>query len=204
MIKLLLIDDHQSILDSFSSVIKQNKDIQLVEMLTDASKALSICNKHKIDVVLTDVRTANDESGIEATKQIKKTFPNIRVIVMSGFDEISYIPTAIEAGADAFVSKTRPIQEFVEMIKKVMVGEGSFPHPILIPTIGGQASYSSRELEILRLLCKAYKREEIATELSISVGTVKRHIENMLTKSGCKTTMELAVYVIGKGWIGPK
>ncbi len=204
MIKLLLIDDHQLILDSFSSIINMHKDIILVEMLTDASKALAACREHRPDVVLTDVRTENDSSGIDATKKIKKYFPKIHVIVMSGFDEISYIPSAKEAGADAFLSKARPIEEFIGMIKKVMVGEGTFPSPIQIPTAEGQSAYSSRELEILRLLCKAYKREEIATELSISLGTVKRHIENMLTKSECKTTMELAVYVTRKGWIESK
>ncbi len=204
MIKVLLIDDHQSILDSFTSVISCEKDITLVGRLTDASKALEVCEEVEPDVVLTDVRTTSEETGIEVAKKIKRDFPHVRVIVMSGFDEISYIPNAIAAGADAFLSKTRPIHEFITMIRNVMKGKGSFPQPIQIPTVDGNPPFSIRELEVLRLLCKAYKREEISAELAISNGTLKRHIENMLLKAGCQSTMELAVYVTSNGWINAK
>ncbi len=204
MIKVLLIDDHQSVLDSFTSVISHEEDMKLIGTLTDASFALQACRKFKPHVVLTDVCTDNSSSGIDAAKEIKATYPEIKIIIMSGFDEISYIPNAIAVGANAFLSKTRPIHEFVDMIRKVMEGEGSFPEPVEIPTVKGLPPFSQRELEVLRLLCKAYKREEIAKKLDITPGTIKRHVENMLLKSGCDTTMELAVYVTSNGWITTK
>ncbi len=201
MIKVLLIDDHQSILDSFNSVISCEKDIKLVGTLTDASKALDACKDLEPHVVLTDVCTENGNSGIVATSDIKKQYPHIKVIVMSGFDEISYIPSAKESGASAFLSKARPIHDFIQMIRAVNKGQESFPQPMQIPTASGQMPFTQREIEVLHLLCRSYKREEIADALCISLGTLKRHIENMLEKSGCTSAMELAVYVTGNGWI---
>ncbi len=201
MIKILMIDDHQSILDAFSNVINAEKDMKLVGSINNTKETLSLCKRFSPNVVLTDINIDAYNSGIELTKNIKELYPKIKVIVMSGFDEISYIPGAREAGADAFLSKSRPIPEFIEMIRLVMCGEGTFPEPITIPTATGQSPYSDREIEVLRLLCRSYGRDEIAEELGISSGTVKRHLENMLIKSGCKKTMELVVHVISNGWI---
>ncbi len=201
MIKVLMIDDHRSILDAFSNVINAQEDMQLVGCLTTTIDALASCKNLSPDVVLTDICVDSHNSGIELTKSIKEYCPDVRVVVMSGFDEISYIPGAKQVGADAFLSKSRPIPEFIEMIRAVMKGEGSFPEPITIPTARGQSPFSEREIEVLRLLCQSYSRDEIAAELNIASGTVKRHLENMLIKSGCKKTMELVVLVVSKGWI---
>ncbi len=201
MIKILMIDDHRSILDAFSNVINAQDGLKLVGCLTDTNTVLECCKSLSPDVVLTDISIETANTGIEVTKMIKESFPETKVIVMSGFDEISYIPSAKEAGADAFLSKSRPIPEFIEMIHAVMKGEGTFPEPVTIPTARGHSPFSEREIEVLRLLCKSYTREEIAEELKIASGTVKRHMENMLIKSGCKKTMELVVLVISKGWI---
>ncbi len=204
MIRVLLIDDHQLITDSIKNAIKCKADIQVVGTIKDASLGLKLCTELTPDIIITDVCTDNGSSGIVATQEIKKAFPPIKIIVMSGFEEVSYIPSAIEAGADAFISKSRPLNDFVDMIYNVMQGEKHFPSPIQIPTASGHAPFSTRELEVLTLLCKSYKREEIAQELCISVGTVKRHIENMLEKSGCTSAMELAVHVTSNGWITTK
>ncbi len=201
MIRVLIIDDHRSILDAFSSMINAQEDMSLVGSLTSTKEALQYCYDLLPDVVLTDISIDKHNSGIELTQKIKDRFKSAKVIVMSGFDEISYIPDAKAVGADAFLSKSRPIPEFIDMIRAVMKGEGTFPDPITIPTASGQSPFSDREIEVLRLLCRSYSREEIAEELNIAQGTVKRHMENMLIKSGCKKTMELVVHVIGNGWI---
>ncbi len=201
MIRILMVDDHRSILDAFSSMINEQEDMNLVGSLTSTTDALQQCQMLYPDVVLTDISIDKHNSGIELTQKIKEKFKKIKVIVMSGFDEISFIPQAKAVGADAFLSKSRPIPEFIQMIRAVMKNEGTFPEPITIPTANGQSPFSEREIEVLRLLCRSYSREEIAEELNIAQGTVKRHLENMLVKSGCKKTMELVVHVIGNGWI---
>ncbi len=201
MIKVLIVDDHKSVLDAFSNIIESEQDMRFVGSSVGCEGVERLCEDLLPDVILTDISMEENDSGIMLTERIKGKFPQIKVVVMSGFDEISYIPNAKKAGADAFLSKSEPIHKFLDTIRAVMVGERRFPEPIHIPTASGEAPFTERELEILRLLCHSYTRQEIADELGIAPGTVKRHMENMLLKSGCKTAMELVVYVIGNGWM---
>ncbi len=204
MIRVLIVDDHKSVLDAFSNIIDAQDDMEFVGSSTSTEFIVELCQKLNPHVVLTDISVEDNDSGILMTRRLKSSFPEIKIVVMSGFDEISYIPGAKAAGADAFLSKSRPIDEFVAMIRAVMTGNGSFPEPIKIPTASGESPFTERELEVLRLLCHSYSRQEIADKMNIAVGTVKRHMENMLIKSGCKNSMELVVYVIGNGWISGK
>ncbi len=204
MIKVFIVDDHKSVLDSFRNIVETEQDMEIVGSSSDAKSVVSLCKEVAPHLVLTDVSMEKSDSGITLTEKLKFEFPEIKVIVMSGFDEISYIPKAKEAGADAFLSKSESIESFVDMIRAVMNGEGSFPKTPQIPTAVGEAPFTERELEILRLLCHSYTRKEIADEMHIAEGTVKRHIENMLTKSNLKSTMELVIFVIGNGWISSK
>ncbi len=204
MLKIFIIDDHKSVLDAFSNVIENEQDMELVGSSSDENEVIKFCSELSPDVVLSDISMKNVDSGIILCEKLKFEFPNIRVILMSGFDEISYIPEAKKVKADAFLSKSRPINEFIDMIRAVVDGKGSFPDDIKIPTITGEAPFTDREIEVLKLLCHSYTRKEISDEMNIAEGTVKRHIENMLTKSGCKSTIELVVYVIGNGWISSK
>ncbi len=201
MIKVFIVDDHQSVLDSFSNVIDAQSDMKHVGSANSTKGVIEQCKMLMPDVVLSDVSMENNDSGIILTEKLKFEFPQLKVIVMSGFDEISYIPEAKKAKADAFLSKSKTIYDFVEMIRAVMKGEGTFPETLQIPTANGEAPFTERELEILRLLCHSYSRKEIADEIKIAEGTVKRHIENMLAKSNCKSTMDLVIYVVGNGWI---
>ncbi len=201
MIKIIIIDDHMSVLESFTRFMEEDGGISVVGTGTKASDAIKLSEENGPDLALLDVCTENGENGIEIAKELKNKFPNMKVIIMSGFDEISYIPSAIDAGANAFISKGDPLPEFVETIKLVMDGGEKFPEEITIPVLEGNSPFTKRELEILRMICNFYDRKEIAEELCISTNTIKRHIENMLAKSGCKSTLELAVFVTGKGYI---
>ncbi len=201
MIKVFIVDDHKSVLDAFSNIIACEEDMEFVGSASEISSAIPLCKQLKPDVVLSDISMEHNSSGIILAEKLKLELSHIKVILMSGFDEISYIPGAKNAGADAFLSKSKPIHHFVDVIRAVMNGEKIFPEDVKIPTVSGEPPLTQRELEILRLLCQSYSRKEIADEMNIAPGTVKRHIENMLLKSGCKSTVELVVYVVGNGWM---
>ncbi len=204
MIRVFLVDDHKCVLESFSNILEKEADMTFVGSAGDATSAVRMCRFLDPDVVLTDISMQENDSGIFLAQKLKREMPHIKVVLMSGFDEISYIPEAKKVGADAFLSKSKSIGEFAEIIRRVMKGEKCFPEEVQIPTANGEPPFTERELEILRFLCHSYSRKEIADEIKIAAGTVKRHIENMLIKSGCKTTMELVVYVVGNGWISSK
>lgn len=203
MNRVLIVDDHESVCDSLSNVLTGTGHFAVVGRLKAAAYAEAYCDRLKPDLVFMDVCTEGGASGLEATKTLRRKYPQLKIVVMSGFDEITYAPRAKEAGAQAFVFKSRSLDYFAEVAFGVMRGETYYPEPITIPMPEGEAPLSEREMEILRLMCKYMSTKEIAEELFVSEGTVKYHKANMLAKTGFQKSIDLAFYIISNGWINP-
>ncbi|MDR1692502.1 MAG: response regulator transcription factor [Oscillospiraceae bacterium] len=204
MFKALIVDDHESMCDSLTITLERTGDFTVAGRLTRADLAEAYCERLKPDLVFLDVCTEEGTSGLAAAKTIRRHFPEIKVVVMSGFDELTYAPRAKEAGAHAFVFKSKSLDYFVEVARGVIRGETYYPEPKTIPMPMGEAPLTEREMEILRLLCKHMTGKEIAEELYISENTVKYHKANMLAKTGFSTAVDLAFHMITNGWINPK
>lgn len=203
MYKVLIVDDHESMCDSLKFSLEESGNFIIAGSLQSAALAELFCERVKPDLVIMDVRTEGDISGIEATKNIRDKMPEIKVIVMSGFNEISYSPRAKEAGAHAFIFKSKSLDFFVEVAENVMKGQTYYAQPQAIPIPTGEVPLTEREMEILRLMCKYMTSKEIADELFITERTVKFHKANMLAKTGFKKSIELAFYMVSNGWINP-
>ena len=203
MYEVLIVDDHESICDSLSYALAVTERFLVAGKLQSAAGAAAACEKLRPDLVLMDVCTEGGASGLDATKTIREKYPDIKVIVMSGFDEITYAARAKDAGAHAFVLKSKSLDFFVEAAVGVMRGEGCFPEARVIPLPRGEAPLTPRELEVLRLMCRHMTTREIAAELFISDNTVKYHKANMLAKTGFAKAVDLAFYMISNGWINP-
>jgi len=203
MTRILIVDDHKIVRDSFCNVFNDIDDMTVVGDIPNAAYADVFCRNTHPDVVLMDVCTEDGASGLEAAKRLRAQYPQMKIIIMSGFDEVSYSVRAKSSGADAFVYKSRSLDFFVKIVRDVLKGEKYFPEPRNIPMPEGETPLTERELEILRLLCKHKSRKEIAQELFISEMTVKRHVANMLEKTGFSSSVELAFYMITNGWINP-
>ena len=203
MKKVLIVDDHESMIDSLSFALKATGEFDVVGSLKNADLAEVYCLRLEPDLVLMVVCTEKGASGFDATKAIIEQFPNIKVIVMSGFDEITYAPRAKEAGAHAFIFKSKSLDDFVEITKGVLNGKNYFPESKIVITQKGETPLTEREMEVLRLLCKHMTNKEIADELFISEHTVKYHKSNMLAKTGFKKSVDLAFHMIANGYINP-
>ncbi len=204
MYKALIVDDHQSMCDSLELLLESTGAFSVAGKLPRADHALTYCQRLKPDLVFMDVCTEEGASGLEATKAIRAKFPEIKIIVMSGFDEITYAPRAKEVGAHAFVFKSKSLEYFAEVAGGVMLGKLFFPEPRTIPMPVGEAPLTEREMEVLRLMCMHLTSKEIADELYISENTVKYHKSNMLAKTGFTKAVDLAFYMITNGWINPR
>ena len=200
---VLIVDDHESICDSLVYALEGTGEFTVAGKLSSAALAEKYCERFSPDLVLMDVCTEGGSSGLVAAKAICDRFPDIKVVVMSGFDEITYAPRAKEAGAHAFVFKSKSLDFFTGVARGVMRGEKWYPEPRTIPMPMGEAPLTEREMEVLRLMCKHMTSKEIAEELFISENTVKYHKANMLAKTGFSKTVELAFYMISNGWINP-
>ena len=201
--RVLLIDDHQIVRDSFRKVFSRANGFEVVKELTNASDAESACLACQPDVVLLDVCTEGGASGLDSLAQLRVRFPDLKIVVMSGFDEISYAPRAKELGANAFVFKSKSTEFFLETVRDVLQGGSRFPEPSMIPLPTGETPLSVLETEILRLLCAHKNRSEVAETLHISEKSVTLQVENMLEKTGFSSTVELIIHVISNGWINP-
>ena len=204
MHKVLIIDDHESMCDSLTYALTNTSDFAVVGKWPSAAEAELHCERLNPDLVLMDVCTEGDVSGLAATKAIRERFPEIKVIVMSGFNEITYAPRAREVGAHAFVFKSKSLDYFIEVARGVMQGQTYYPEAKTIPMPLGEAPLTEREMEILRLLCRHMTNKEIAGELYISENTVKYHKSNMLAKTGFSKAVDLAFHMISNGWINPR
>ena len=204
MYTVLIIEDHESMCDSLTYILTNTGEFTVIGKWSSAAQAELYCERLKPDLLLIDVCTEGSVSGIDATRIIHERFPDIKIIVMSGFDEITYAPRAKEAGANAFIFKSKSLDYFAEVAFEVMHGNNCFPEAKIIPMPMGEAPLTEREMEILRLICKHMTSKEIARELYISENTVKYHKSNMLAKTGFSKAVELAFYMISNGWINPR
>jgi DNA-binding NarL/FixJ family response regulator len=202
-IKVMIVDDHESMRNAFEYEFRPENGYEVVSSIASATDAAQECLQKQIDLVIMDVCTENNASGLEAAAKIIQQSPEIKVIVTSGFDEITYAPRAKELGAHAFVFKNKSCSYFRDVAGRVLAGGRSFPEQQIIPLPQGEAPFTDREMEILRLKCKNMKTSDIASELFITKNTVNRHVQNMLAKSGFSSMMELVVYVVSNGWINP-
>ena len=203
LIKVLIVDDHESLRNLFEMEFIPENGFEVAASIGSANDATAFCAMKRPELVIMDVCTENGESGLDATEKILKSFASIKVIVTSGFDEVTYSPRAKEIGAHAFVYKTKGIAYYREVARRVLDGEYVFPEPKKIPLPQGEAPFTEREMEVLRLLCAHMPTKEIADTLMISQKTVHRHMENMEQKAGFKSSMYLVVYVLANGWINP-
>ena len=142
-----------------------------------------------------DVVTRGGESGLDAAERIKRTFPQMKIIIVTSMPECSYLSRAREIGVESFWYKEEQRESLLDVMARTMAGESVYPDATPELQLGLASSYqfTSRELEVLREMTGGDTNQEIAERLHMSVATVKTHILNMLEKTGFRNRTELAV-----------
>lgn len=190
MIDMVIAEDQAMLRDSLAYAIGTQDDMRVVAAIADAADALSAVEKHHANLALLDVCTENDSSGIVAAAAIKEAHPDVRVVIMTGMPEITFVEQARAAGVDSFVYKNVGTAELIAVIRSTMEGYSTFPRP-QSNALSGAAALTQTEIDILRLVCETKTRKEIAQELYLSEGTVKRHISEILAKTATTTSCAL-------------
>ena len=203
MIRLMIVEDHAMLRDSLACTINTQSDMEVVASLGDAAEALEALERSGATCALLDVCTENDSSGIVAARKIKEAHPEVKVVIMTGMPEITFVEQARAAGVDSFVYKNVGTAELIAVIRSTMEGYSTFPRP-QSNALSGAAALTQTEIDILRLVCETKTRKEIAQELYLSEGTVKRHISEILAKTGYDNILRLAVHAVSSGLIVPK
>ena len=198
--KVLIVEDQQMPRQLFEIYISSNPNYVHQASLNDASLALAYCQNKPVDLILMDVYTFQGNSGLVAAEEIKKEFPNIKIIVTS-LPEYSWIKRAKEIGIDSFWYKDENKENIIEIIDRTMAGEHIYPNETLMVKLGNVTNHdlTERELEILKEMLTVDSNQEIADRLYVSAGTVKRHVENLLAKTGFHTRTELVAEAVRLG-----
>ena len=201
MIKILLVDDQQILLDGIAEIFSVQPDIEVVGTCTLSELAEEACWRLRPDLVLMDICMEGRTSGIQICERLKKRFPRIRVVLMTGMQEIAFLDWAKAAGADSFIYKEASGEEFAACIRATMEGTHIYPDVCADFTFGGtEVPLTERELGILRCICRSMSYDEIAAALGITKRTVNFHVGNMLAKTGYKSIVGLAVEATEKGY----
>ena len=199
--KVLIVEDQQMPRQLFEIYISSNPNYVHQASLNDASLALAYCQNKTVDLILMDVYTFQGNSGLVAAEEIKKEFPNIKIIIVTSLPEYSWIKRAKEIGIDSFWYKDENKENIIEIIDRTMAGEHIYPNETPMVKLGNVTNHdlTERELEILKEMLTGDSNQEIADRLYVSAGTVKRHVENLLAKTGFHTRTELVAEAVRLG-----
>ena len=199
MIKILIVEDQILLRDSLEHVIGGQADMEIVGVTDEASKTPEICRKLKPDIVLMDVMTKNDSSGIEFTAIIRREFPNIKIVIMTALPEITFVDQARKAGAHSFMDKDMGREHLFYVIRSTMKGHGIYPGPGVHSHFSAQ--FTDKEIAVIRLVCQGKTRDEMSKELGISESLLGHQITSILDKSGFDSISKFAIYAVGQGLI---
>ena len=192
---VLIVEDDPMARQLFEMFVRQNDRYEVVQSIDNADLADVYCLRRKVDLILMDIRTSMHANGLDAAERIKRTFPDIRIIIVTSMPEVSYLQRAREIGVDSFWYKEVTEEPFYLLMDRTMAGEHIFPDTPPVLHLGQAASsdFTDRELEVLRELTSGDTDAMIAERLYMSVPTVKAHIQHLREKTGFRNRTELAV-----------
>ena len=210
MIEIAITDDHIIVIEGIRMMLKSNKEIVISQSFTNITDTFDGLDK-SVKVLLLDINLP-DGNGITACKDLLQKFPNLRIIALTNFEDVSFIKQIIKNGAMGYLLKNTDKKELVNAIKTVLEGERyltqNIQEMLLNESLGKAAPSSffvpkltSREKEILDLIIKEYTTEEIAEKIFISVKTVESHRSNLIQKLGVKNSAGLVRVAFEKGLI---
>jgi NarL family two-component system response regulator LiaR len=208
-ITVMIVDDHEMVRRGACSYLEAQSDISVVAQAASGEEALKLAQEHVPDVVLMDLVMPGMD-GVETTRRLKDISPRTQIIILTSFHQDEFVFPALQAGAISYLLKDVKAKELVEAIRRAAQGETSL-HPRIaarvIKTFSSlepeEASpfttLTERELEILKLIAKGLSNDKIAGQLVISVGTVKGHVSNILSKLHLVDRTQAAAYAWQKG-----
>jgi DNA-binding NarL/FixJ family response regulator len=192
--KVFIVDDHYMVIEGIRSLLQNDKEIEWLGHASNASSCMAFIQNNQPDVILMDINLP-DKSGIDLCEEVRATYPQVFVIGLSTFNQLSFIEKMLQYGASGYLLKNADRSEILQAIEAVMHGKQylsvdaaqviKHAHNNHAPVL------TRREKEVLSLIAEGLTNQEIATQLFVSVSTVDTHRKNLLQKLNAKNTAAL-------------
>ncbi len=207
MIRILIADDHQIVRAGLSQFISDQPDMRIEAEAASGDEVLRLVQSREFDVILLDIAMPN-KNGIDCLHIIRRTRPQLPILILSGYPEASYAVNTLRAGASGYVSKNAPPEEVLRAIRTVARGKKYISDTtadlvsMQLASPSEQALHetlSEREFQVFRKIAEGMSPTRIANELNVSVKTITTYRTRVLQKMALKTNADLTYYAITHG-----
>lgn len=211
--RILVADDHEIVRQGLKLVLNAEADLEVVAEAADGAEAVDRSLADDVHLAILDISMPR-KTGLQAARELAHRRPELRILILSMYDNEQFLFEALKAGASGYVLKSGADDDIVEACRAAMRGQ-SFLYPSAVNTLirdfleradeqGEEYDpLTPRELEVLKLIAESHTSKEIAEMLVISIKTVERHRANILEKLGMRDRVELTRYAIRRGLIDP-
>ncbi len=211
-LRIVLVDDHQMFREGIRDRLQQEPEITVVGEASSADETMTVIEATSPTVVILDIRLAG-ASGIELARSVRQRWPELRILILSGYDFDQYVRAAARVGIDGYLLKDAPRDTLVEALREIAMGGAFLPPTIASKVMRTYAAATSsgdvwmpgdltlREIDILELMHQGLRNQEIARRLSISIRTVESHVSAVLAKLGAQTRTQAVRIGVEKNFI---
>ncbi|RDU35717.1 DNA-binding response regulator [Neobacillus piezotolerans] len=197
MIRIVIAEDQRMLLGAFGSLLNLEEDMEVVGMAANGEEAVTLVRSLQPDVCIMDIEMPS-KSGLEAAEELKDT--DCKIIILTTFARPGYFKRALKAGVSAYLLKDGPSEELAGSIRNVMAGKRIYAPELMDDLYSEDNPLTDREMDVLGLIADGKNTKEIASELTLSAGTVRNYISTILDKLQVKNRIEAITHSKEKGW----
>lgn len=212
-IKIAIVDDHAILREGLKTILQSDAKYDVIGEATNGEEAIQIAMDKRPDIIIMDIAMPG-KNGIEATKEIKKTLPDMKVLILTMHDNYNYILDALSAGINGYILKISDMGEVLKAVEQIISGEDYFAKDVTLNALkniekgapppektADDFYLTKREKEVLKLIAEGHTYRKIAEMLFISHYTVINHRQNIIQKLSLNNNAELVQFAIKYGFL---
>lgn len=201
--KLIICEKQKILLDGLALSLGKEKTFEIAGLVTSSNQILKTLKETDADLILSDIISDEDVDFLDLVKNIRSTYPNVKIVVFTNSPDIIFMENSRKVGVDSFVYKNISTEELISVIKNTYSGYSVYPTS---DRVGNMllSNLSKIDISILRLYCNGKEKDEIFSALSLSRSALKSHISQILQKTGFPSMSRITEYAVSVGLIFPE
>ncbi|MGG5254123.1 response regulator [Neobacillus sp. SM06] len=197
MIRIVIAEDQRMLLGALGALLNLEEDMEVVGQASNGEEVLALARNRQPDVCILDIEMPG-KNGLEAAEELKEL--GCKVIILTTFARSGYFQRAIKAGVSGYLLKDSPSEDLANSIRSVMAGKRIYAPELMDDVYNEENPLTEREMEVLELVADGKNTKEIASQMSITIGTVRNYISTIMDKLGVTNRIEAIKHSRQKGW----